>query len=919
MVRPLPRLLLPLSTALLVQAQSPLDPSALQALKNQVQAQGGMGATDVLPQLTSLPGRDAAKEAQAEAQQRSEDERIAHEIRALKAREKGPLRFAADLFEVRQHSTAATEGGIAEGYVLGAGDQLNLNVFGSATFELPVQVDGRGELVIPKVGAVKVAGLTLGRARQAVQGLVSRQFSAATVDLQAVKLREIRVFVLGEVYRPGGYVVPSLSSLVNILSLAGGPTAAGSYRQIRVVRGGKVVHSIDLYPLRAEGLGNMNVALQNGDTVFVPLAFHQVTLEGAFQRVVAATGLLGTQEEVAPQEEALAKLELELRSTEERLARLNNPSQESLPTSAPSNPAEATALPQEVADASLRGLDRPALEARIQSLRYRLKRLREQRRGDHRLKDQLPFETPQDNSPEGQPAWLTRWQDEGRVPRMQFEMLPGESAADALRFAGGMAAQAFAGTMSLRRMDASGAQNVLDVPADRAATIRLERGDVLSALPKRDQLERAVTLQGWVRVPGTFARTEGLKVGDLLTREQQVLPDTYRGRGEIVRTLPDGRTHFLAFDVAKALAGDPAHNLALENRDRVELYRTQDLRLPKTVQVLGPVSRPGTFRFHEGMRASDLLFQAGIPLEEADRFHAELAHMRDGKPSEIRKLDLTRLLSTEQGSPVDLKDDAANPLLEPFDQLSVYARPDYRRHRSVRLSGQVRRPGTYALDGDRVSLRDVLARAGGLTPEAMPRAAVFLRSTASQDPEKMRAALESGIPATDPTAQGIDATLERLNETKRQPTTGQLLKSPLLHGLQTGSLNRLVVDIPAILAGNPDADVALQDGDEIIFPRQTDSAYVVGEAASPFAVYKVRPGMTVKQLLAQAGGPTRNADTWNIRLLKADGRIVDSWVNGRKVEPGDTVLVPQRVRRDTTWQENLQALTPIALIVNAVK
>ncbi len=919
MVRPLPRLLLPLSTALLVQAQSPLDPSALQALKNQVQAQGGMGATDVLPQRTSLPGRDAAKEAQAEAQQRSEDERIAHEIRALKAWEKGPLRFAADLFEVRQHSTAATEGGIAEGYVLGAGDQLNLNVFGSATFELPVQVDGRGELVIPKVGAVKVAGLTLGRARQAVQGLVSRQFSAATVDLQAVKLREIRVFVLGEVYRPGGYVVPSLSSLVNILSLAGGPTAAGSYRQIRVVRGGKVVHSIDLYPLRAEGLGNMNVALQNGDTIFVPLAFHQVTLEGAFQRVVAATGLLGTQEEVAPQEKALAKLELELRSAEECLARLNNPSQESLPTSVPSNSAEATALPQEVADASLRGLDRPALEARIQSLRYRLKRLREQRRGDHRLKDQLPFETPQDNSPEGQPAWLTRWQDEGRVPRMQFEMLPGESAADALRFAGGMAAQAFAGTMSLRRMDASGAQNVLDVPADRAATIRLERGDVLSALPKRDQLERAVTLQGWVRVPGTFARTEGLKVGDLLTREQQVLPDTYRGRGEIVRTLPDGRTRFLAFDVAKALAGDPAHNLALENRDRVELYRTQDLRLPKTVQVLGPVSRPGTFRFHEGMRASDLLFQAGIPLEEADRFHAELAHMRDGKPSEIRKLDLTRLLSTEQGSPVDLKDDAANPLLEPFDQLSVYARPDYRRHRSVRLSGQVRRPGTYALDGDRVSLRDILARAGGLTPEAMPRAAVFLRSTASQDPEKMRAALESGIPATDPTAQGIDATLERLNETKRQPTTGQLLKNPLLHGLQTGSLNRLVVDIPAILSGDGDADVALQDGDEIIFPRQTDSAYVVGEAASPFAVYKVRQGMTVKQLLAQAGGPTRNADTWNIRLLKADGRIVDSWVNGRKVEPGDTVLVPQRVRRDTTWQENLQALTPIALIVNAVK
>jgi hypothetical protein len=57
----------------------------------------------------------------------------------------------------------------------------------------------------------------------------------------------------------------------------------------------------------------------------------------------------------------------------------------------------------------------------------------------------------------------------------------------------------------------------------------------------------------------------------------------------------------------------------------------------------------------------------------------------------------------------------------------------------------------------------------------------------------------------------------------------------------------------------------------------------------------------------------------NLRLLKADGRILDSWVEGKPVEPGDTVLVPQRIRRDTNWQENLQALTPLALILNAVK
>jgi hypothetical protein len=151
------------------------------------------------------------------------------------------------------------------------------------------------------------------------------------------------------------------------------------------------------------------------------------------------------------------------------------------------------------------------------------------------------------------------------------------------------------------------------------------------------------------------------------------------------------------------------------------------------------------------------------------------------------------------------------------------------------------------------------------------------------------------------------------------PQTGALMTSPLLHGLTSGTLNRMVVDMPGLLAGEAAAEVELQDGDEVIIPRKTSVAYVVGETASPFASYKVSQGMKVKDLLALAGGTTRNADTWHIRLLKADGRVVDSWVSGRVVEPGDAVLVPQRIRRDSTWQENLAALTPLAILVNTLK
>jgi len=914
-----------LSAALAAQIPQGMD---LQALKQMAASQGATAGPDAVPSRTALPAATTARSDREEQAQLKADDKLDLEIQAMKRREKGPRRFGADLFQVRQHGTAATDGGIAEDYVLGTGDQLAINVFGSATFDLPAQVDGRGEIVIPKVGAVKVGGLTLARAKQAVQGLVSRNFSRTSVDLQVVKLREVRVFVMGEVYKPGSYLVSSLSSLVNVLSLAGGPTAVGSYRDIRVMRGGRLVHSLDLYPFRAEGLGNPNVALQSGDTVFVPLAQNQVTLEGAFQRVVSQPVELpkkGDAEDVDadPLKAQRDRLQREMKAIEAQLT----PIRETEGPEAPVETANVAGDPRRTQSAVpvappapvLSLTERANLEDRLFFLKRQLAALKEVPPEDHRLR--LDPETGQPFPPKDPltPEWLRRWDREGVAPVMQFELRSGETAADALHFAGGFAPEAGPGTLTIRRRTAAGVITGEDVPAGQAAAVVLQRGDVLSALPQRERTGAVVQVLGWARVPGYFARTQGLRVGDLLKRDAQILPDTYLARGEVVRTLADGTTQYFSFDVDKALAGDAAQDVLLEDRDRVELYRVEDLRLPKTVKVLGPVTRPGTFAFHEGMRASDLIFRAGVPLRSADRLVAELARSQNGKPSEVIHLDLAKLLSTATTSPVALLDDAVNPRLLQDDQISLFEKPDFKVHRTVRISGQVVRPGSYALDSDKPTLSELLKRAGGLTPEAMPQAGIFLRQMGAVDSSLQRASEESGLSGADPTAKGINEILERLNETKRQATTGQLLKNPLLHGLIAGNLNRMVVDFSAALKGDAQADVELQDGDEVIIPRATDGAYVVGETASPFATYKVRQGMKVADMLKLAGGTTRNADTWNIRLLKADGRIVDSWVMKQPVGPGDTVLVPQRFRRDTSWQENLQALTPLALILNAIK
>jgi protein involved in polysaccharide export with SLBB domain len=165
----------------------------------------------------------------------------------------------------------------------------------------------------------------------------------------------------------------------------------------------------------------------------------------------------------------------------------------------------------------------------------------------------------------------------------------------------------------------------------------------------------------------------------------------------------------------------------------------------------------------------------------------------------------------------------------------------------------------------------------------------------------------------------VDSILQRLNETKRARGTGALEASPLLHGLVQGELNRMIVDFPAVLRGDPRQDVVLLDGDQVFIPRRTDSVCVVGEVASSFSTFHVRPGDRVRDVLRLAGGYTRNADQAQVRLLKADGRVIDSRVARSGIEPGDALLVPQRIRKDVPWQDTLLAMTPIAILYNAIR
>jgi len=307
---------------------------------------------------------------------------------------------------------------------------------------------------------------------------------------------------------------------------------------------------------------------------------------------------------------------------------------------------------------------------------------------------------------------------------------PEESAWEAVRFMGGLLPTAYGSLITLQRVDPNGVISVHNISNTEGALrgTKLFFNDVLRALGQTERTEGVVDVSGRVRVPGRFAHKAGMRVKEVLTGQDQVLPDTYLGRGELLRTYRDERRELFSFDVAKALEGDPAHNLVLEPRDQLSFFSLTAFRLPQTVSVIGPFTHPGTFGWTENMRAADLVFRAGIPQLSANRYYAELAHTKDGKTSQVVRLDLEKLLSTEERSPVTLKDDILNPKIEPYDILSLYEKPDYRTHRTVRITGMVARPGSYVLDQVKPTLTQLIQRAGGLLPEAMPKAGIFLRS-----------------------------------------------------------------------------------------------------------------------------------------------------------------------------------------------
>jgi protein involved in polysaccharide export with SLBB domain len=173
-------------------------------------------------------------------------------------------------------------------YILGPGDELQVNVYGVQEYNASIPVSVEGKVSIQYVGQLSVSGLTIEAATQKIKAAMSKVYSTigsgqSQLSISLSRIRTIRVTIIGS-KQPGNYSISSLATVYNALFLGGGPSKNGSYRNIELLRGNKVFRTIDIYKFLVGGDQSDNVGLKDNDVIRIPAYTQRVTVEGQVKR-----------------------------------------------------------------------------------------------------------------------------------------------------------------------------------------------------------------------------------------------------------------------------------------------------------------------------------------------------------------------------------------------------------------------------------------------------------------------------------------------------------------------------------------------------------------------------------------------------------------------------------------------------------
>jgi polysaccharide biosynthesis/export protein len=784
-------------------------------------------------------------------------------------------RFGLDVFQRGAAKTDLLPMDLPVGpdYVVGPGDGLAIDLWGGVSQRITRTVDREGRVTLPEAGPLLVAGRTLGDVSEQVQRILRTQFRDVSADVSLMRLRTVRVYVVGEVGAPGAYDISSLSTPLNALFTAGGVTPRGSLRQLEHYRGNELLEKVDAYDLLLHGVRGNLQRLESGDSLRVPPLGPMVTVDGMVRRpaiyelraeknledvldlaggILPAAALrhIEVQRLVAHEKHTMFSLDLgettDANSVREQTRRfaVQDGDQIHIFPIAPYNTAAVY------------------LEGHV------LRPGRYSYREGMKLTDVIGSYQDLLPEPSGRYAEIIRLKAPDYRPVVEsFDL-----------------------TKALENPASAPVLQPLD-------TVRIFGRYDFEAAPE-------ILVSGEVRAPGRYGTSGQQHLRDVLFEAGGPTPDAWMDSAQVFRTQPNGTTKVFSVSLRGALDGNPLDNLTVEPRDRVLVHRQPELEQPKSVTVQGDVAHPGRYPLAGNMRASDLIRAAGGLLRSANAENASLTHYVVEKDGEATAA--TRAISTED-VPINVaaaleggeKDDAA---LRAGDVLTIPQRAGWKDiGASVTVRGEVQHAGTYGIQpGERLS--SVLERAGGFSATAYPYGAVLTRREVRDLEMKSHQSLLQRLKFAQLAVKSLP---ENTEDQKNIKLTALAQTESTLDQLQANApLGRLVIHIrPDVKEWkNTPADPVVQDGDVLVIPKKANYVMVTGQVFNPTTV-SYRPGRSAQWYLSQAGGFTQLSNRQAAFIIRADGSVVaaknnSGWWSGNPMhtvlKPGDAIIVPER-------------------------
>jgi protein involved in polysaccharide export with SLBB domain len=762
-------------------------------------------------------------------------------------------------------------------YVLGPGDAVAIDIWGGISRRLQVLVDRSGRLPLPEVGTVEVSGRTLGDVQRIVQAALRTQFHDVAADVSLSRIRSVRVYVVGEVEDPGPYDISSLSTPLNALYAAGGPTSRGSIRRLRLYREDKLVQEVDAYDLLLHGVHGSLAKIQSGDTIQVPAMGAEVTVEGMVTH--PAIYELRSESNLA---EALELAGGVLRTGTYRHI-------------------EVERVIAHQGHTMLR-LDMPE-ENDVQAVNKALEEFKVQDGDKIRISPILVYSDK------------TVYLDGHVFHPGKYAYREGMKVTDLIHSYNDLLPEPYRTHAEIIRLQSPDytpvvfAFNLGEALAGKEQDLVLKPFDTVRIFGRYDfEDPPLVTVTGEVRDPGDHVTNGATRLRDAVYLAGGVTPDAELDDVQVFRRAEDGKLRVLSVDLKRALENDPKDNLLLEPKDRVFVHRNLSKVDPAAVSIQGEVARPGKYPLGENMTAADLVrvaggLKRGAYTETADLTRYELVQGTN-VTGETTTVQLAKAMAGEPDTDVRLHDGDVLTVKQVTGWKDVGA--------MISVKGEVVHPGTFGIqEGERLS--SILLRAGGFRADAYPFGAIFERQQVRQLEEENREQLIRQV-----RIDGANLTLlpEGDSDQKMAKEASVNQWQAALQKLQASPPSgRLVIHISSDVKhwANTPADVQVRAGDLLYIPKRPNYVMVDGSVYNATAV-TYKPGKNAGWYLAQAGGPTNSANKKAIFVVHADGSVAggsgglfSGGVEKVALHPGDLVEVPEKAFSGTTkWKQTLE-------------